>query len=310
MQSIFNVTSIIGNYSSKEITIITNFTVDPDTVNKKNVNVCEASSGTIVIYKLSSADNKIIITLKEWPDLNSLYQINIKDLKDTLGRKLITNISKDIKFSTESNLKAVITSPENNKAVLAQHNLFYFSICRINDDNTVTTRHDEELMKKISLPTYNSNLNNDSNKNEAMLDSEEDIKYEFQFASDIAFFDIVETYSSEFTNGAIVLNNGQYYMRARVVEGKKLGPWSDTVTFTIVPNCDDGEISELLTEAEKDYLEEVLSPVEMFLADEVELKIVSTPRNGQILSEFYIEYNLDIDKSRLPESIIAYRRDF
>lgn len=312
MQSIFNVTSITGDYANKKIIILTTFTVDSTTVNKKNVNVCEASSGTIVIYKLSVEDNKIIITLKEWPSTSDLYQITVKNLKDTLGRELITNVSKDIKFNVESKYKAEITSPVNNEAVLSQHGLLNFSICRINEDNTITTNIDKELKKSISLPTYSSNLKKP--EKEAILDSEADISYEFQFASDMAFFNIVKEYKSEYTSGSIELDNGQYYMRARVVEQKtKIGDWSDTITFTLVPDCldiKDDELSDFLTEAEKDYLNDVLAPVEMFLSDETELKILSTSMNGEDIDEFYIEFNLDLDKSTLPEKIIAYRRDF
>lgn len=65
MQNIFNITSIFGNYSNKTITIQTNFTVNKETVIKKTVKVITAESGTVVIYKLSTDDNKIIITLKE-----------------------------------------------------------------------------------------------------------------------------------------------------------------------------------------------------------------------------------------------------
>lgn len=65
MQNIFNVTSIFGDYSNKEIVIETNFAVDKATVTKKTVKVVTAESGTIVIYKLSTNENKIIITLKE-----------------------------------------------------------------------------------------------------------------------------------------------------------------------------------------------------------------------------------------------------
>ena len=57
MQSIFNITSIIGDYSNKTITITTTFTVDKTTVNKKNVEIADASSGTTVIYKLSVDDS-------------------------------------------------------------------------------------------------------------------------------------------------------------------------------------------------------------------------------------------------------------
>lgn len=65
MQNIFNITSIVGDFSNKSITIETNFSVDSTTVNKKNIKVINASSDTIVVYKLSVDDNKIIITLKE-----------------------------------------------------------------------------------------------------------------------------------------------------------------------------------------------------------------------------------------------------
>lgn len=65
MQSVFNVTSIVGDYTNKRITIETNFTVDKDTVNKRNVKVVDALSGTTVIYKLSVDKKNIIITLKD-----------------------------------------------------------------------------------------------------------------------------------------------------------------------------------------------------------------------------------------------------
>lgn len=65
MQSVFNVTSIVGDYTNKRITIETNFTVDKDTVNKRNVKVIDALSGTTVVYKLSVDKKNIIITLKD-----------------------------------------------------------------------------------------------------------------------------------------------------------------------------------------------------------------------------------------------------
>ena len=49
MQSIFNITSITPDYTNKLITIKTTFKVDPDTVNRKNVQVISASSGTTVL---------------------------------------------------------------------------------------------------------------------------------------------------------------------------------------------------------------------------------------------------------------------
>ena len=52
MHSVFNVTSIAGDYSNKTITIQTNYIVDESTVNKQNVKLVDASSGTtVIIYR-------------------------------------------------------------------------------------------------------------------------------------------------------------------------------------------------------------------------------------------------------------------
>ena len=108
MQSIFNITSITPDYTNKLITIKTTFKVDPDTVNRKNVQVISASSGTTVLYKLSVDDDKIIVNLKDWPELDSYYVVKIDKIKDKLNRDLIHPISKDIVFSADTKLKVTI----------------------------------------------------------------------------------------------------------------------------------------------------------------------------------------------------------
>ena len=94
MHSVFNVTSIAGDYSNKTITIQTNYIVDESTVNKQNVKLVDASSGTTVIYKLSTDKDKIMITLKEWPIPNNIYQVNVTFIKDKLGRDLVYPLTK------------------------------------------------------------------------------------------------------------------------------------------------------------------------------------------------------------------------
>lgn len=127
-----------------------------------------------------------------------------------LGRELVSPITKDITFTADTKLKAVITSPQNNEAVLRQHSLIYFSVNQINADGTITTKPKPELEGIVDK--------NSSNDETAILASESDITYEVQFASDVAFFNVIKTYSSEFTDGLVELDNGQYYMRARVLE--------------------------------------------------------------------------------------------
>ena len=306
MHSVFNVTSIAGDYSNKTITIQTNYIVDESTVNKQNVKLVDASSGTTIIYKLSTDKDKIIITLKEWPIPNNTYQVNVTFIKDKLGRDLVYPLTKNIEFKADTKLKARIVYPQNNEAVKREHNLVYFSIHQINADETITAKPKPELQKIMNLPIHNEDVS-DNSTIEAILGVESDIKYHIEFASDIAFSYIVKDYISEFTDGLIELDNGQYYARARIIEDEMHGDWSETVTFTVAP--DTCEHNNILSEAQKQYLDEVFAPVDFFLDDEEDLVLVSKSPNGETLSEFYIEFNLDLDPDSIPKQIIAYRRN-
>ena len=219
MQSIFNITSIVGDYTNKTITIETTFNVDMSTVNKKAVSVVDALSGTIVIYKLSVDKKNIIITLKEWPNLNSSYQVNVTDVKDMLGRDLVSPLTKIIEFKADTKLKAKIISPVNNEAVIKQHGLVYFSIQQLNPDGTITVKPRPELDSE--LLAIKPEL--DNSDKQAIEEVESDVKYHFEFASDIAFFNVVKDYSSDFTDGLIELDNDQYYIRARIIENDMPG---------------------------------------------------------------------------------------
>ena len=305
MQSIFNITSITPDYTNKLITIKTTFKVDPDTVNRKNVQVISASSGTTVLYKLSVDDDKIIVNLKDWPELDSYYVVKIDKIKDKLNRDLIHPISKDIVFSADTKLKVTIESPNNNEAVKQQHNLVYFSIKQVNPDGS-TSIH-PMLEPNPSTPELPESEEETGLSKEAVLEDESDVTYHFEFASDIAFFDIVKDYKSKYTNGYILLDNSQYYLRARVIQNGMNGDWSDIITFTVVPDV--SECDDILSEAKREYLDDIMAPVEFFLEPDEMLEMVSRSNNGVTYPEFFIEFNKDIDPEKLPENIIAYRRD-
>lgn len=307
MQSIFNITSITPDYTNKLITIKTTFKVDPDTVNRKNVQVISASSGTTVLYKLSVSDDKIIVTLKDWPELDNYYVVKVDKIKDKLNRDLIHPISKDIYFSADTKLKALIESPNNNEAVKQQHNLVYFSIKQVNPDGSTSIHPMPEPNPPTPELPPESGEDEGLHAKEAVLEDESDVTYHFEFASDIAFFDIVKDYQSKYTEGYIQLDNGQYYLRARVIQNGMNGDWSDIITFTVVPDV--SECDNLLSEAKKEYLDDIMAPVEFFLEPDEMLNIVSRSNNGVTYPEFYIEFNKDIDAEKLPENIIAYRRD-
>ena len=303
MQSLFNVTSINTDYTNKQIIIKTTFSIEPKTVNKKNVEIVSASSGAAVIYKLSVDDDKIIVTLKDWPDLNENYYIvKIVNIKDKLNRDLIHPITKNVMFKADTKLKIIILNPNDNEAVVKQHNVVNFSIKQINPDGSETVKPIPDSDDTPSLP------NEETGKKEAMTEEELDVTYHFEFASDIAFFDIVKEYKTPYTEGFIQLDNGQYYMRARAIEGDMNGDWSLVHTFTVVPDVCSEELDEL-SQAKKDYIDEIMAPVEFFLDEEDLFEIISHSNNGVTYPEFYIEFSKNIDADKLPDSIIAYRRD-
>ncbi|MEG1494730.1 MAG: hypothetical protein RR406_00300 [Bacilli bacterium] len=65
-----------------------------------------------------------------------------------------------------------------------------------------------------------------------------------------------------------------------------------------------------MSQAKKDYIEDIMAPVEFFLDDINDVfEIVSRSSNGVTYPEFYIEFSKDVDKDKLPETLIAYRRD-
>lgn len=303
MQSLFNVTSINTDYTNKQIIIKTTFSIESKTVNKKNVEIVSASSGAAVIYKLSVDDDKIIVTLKDWPDLDENYYIvKIVNIKDKLNRDLIHPITKNVMFKADTKLKIIILNPNDNEAVVKQHNVVNFSIKQINPDGSETVKPIPDSDDTPSLP------NEETGKKEAMTEEELDVTYHFEFASDIAFFDIVKEYKTPYTEGFIQLDNGQYYMRARAIEGDMNGDWSPVHTFTVVPDVCSEELDEL-SQAKKDYIDEIMAPVEFFLDEEDLFEIISHSNNGVTYPEFYIEFSKNIDADKLPNSIIAYRRD-
>ena len=97
-------------------------------------------------------------------------------------------------------------------------------------------------------------------------------------------------------------------MRARVIENDMTSDWSDIITFSIVSDIADSK-DKILSEAQQNYLDEIFAPVDFFFFFEEELIIVSKSPYGETPSEYYIEFNLDIDKDKLPKQLIAYRRD-
>lgn len=110
--------------------------------------------------------------------------------------------------------------------------------------------------------------------------------YEIEIASDVTFFDIIQTMSltkKQSVTVALHRKASQYFIRARAVASDgSFGNWSDKVTFS--PGSEKKHTSSNSTEDDND------APIL-----EEDLEIIAGPENGETPQSFIFEFNDELD---------------
>ena len=102
MYADFSVAESFSDFSSKSITIKTNFIVDSTTVTPDTVKLFITKDGKnnpISDYTLSSESKTIKIELLDYPDENDEYYIYVNGVRDRLGREFKYPYRQTISFS-------------------------------------------------------------------------------------------------------------------------------------------------------------------------------------------------------------------
>ena len=119
MYSDFSVSYIVPNYSSKSLTIYTNFTVDKTTVTKDTVKFCITKDGknTLTDYSLSCDGKNIIIELDEFPYEEDEYYLAMFGVRDRLGREQVEPYMRSLSFTPNIGTRLVIQAPQDDAVI-------------------------------------------------------------------------------------------------------------------------------------------------------------------------------------------------
>lgn len=106
-----NILSIENYFTDRKIIVFTNFDIDPTTVNNENIILFDKSNSTEMILDFIVKGKNIEIFIKEEVSANVTYIFKIQNIKNVIGEKITSGITKEIVF--ESSIKEIpnIISP-------------------------------------------------------------------------------------------------------------------------------------------------------------------------------------------------------
>ena len=308
MYADFSVTESFSDFSSKSITIKTNFIVDDTTVTPETVKLFITENGKnnlISDYTLSSESKAIKIELLDYPDENDEYYIYVNGVRDRLGREFKYPYRQTISFSPNIATKLIIQAPENFAAIKSKR--IHVETTILDDDNytlklidepsdiVVFSESDFKDMLELSDNVVRLEVSTDNKfyKKEHILFGEHECEpsniYKLSAEN-------VKRVGNTLSFDLILFSDKQYYIRARLESRENeyyFGEWSDYVTF-IVKSRDPMDATEK-------YLEEMIFSDVLFDEGYEELKILSKTDDSYTDQEFFIEFNkpVRIDKNML-----------
>ena len=298
MYADFSVTESFSDFSSKSITIKTNFIVDDTTVTPETVKLFITENGKnnlISDYTLSSESKTIKIELLDYPDENDEYYIYVNGVRDRLGREFKYPYRQTISFSPNIATKLIIQAPENFAAIKSKR--IHVETTILDDDNYTLKLIDEPsdivIFSESDLKDM-FDLGDNAVRLEVSTDNKFYKKEHILFgqheceSSNIykVSADNVKRVGNTLSFDLILFSDKQYYIRARLESRENehyFGEWSDCVTF-IVKSKDPMDATEK-------YLEEMLFSDVLFDEGYEELKILSKTDDSYTDQEFFIEFN-------------------
>lgn len=280
MYNEFCITDISLSLANKTITLKANLQIEPKSVSLKTVKVKDASTGELQDYTLEVKGKRIIITFRDWPKQEHEYTVNLSsDIQDKLERPLGSAFIKTLIFKSQIKYKTNIISPNPSETIKGK-------------EITVNVEASPEIQEDGETYSYN-----------------------YQVATDSAFCEIIYDYTDVATNAYFVFEEDkQYYLRARVVNAKTVGQWSDVVDFVMVDtnnsnsdeDCDCDESTNNTKEDLSPFLEDMLS-MDPVLMDTKPLEIIDIAPNGKTSKTMLVYFNQDLDK--VPSHLLMLRRD-
>ena len=109
----FSIIDVISDLKTKSIVIVTNFKVDPSTIDLNTVTLYDYSAGKsqLTDYSLQVDGKNIVITLNDYPGPGTRFYLKVTDIYDALNRKINYAYNDYIIFDNEVITTVEVISP-------------------------------------------------------------------------------------------------------------------------------------------------------------------------------------------------------
>ena len=277
----FCITDVISDLKTKSIVIVTNFKVDPSTVDLDTVTLYDYSAGKsqLTEYSIQVDGKNIILTLEDYPGPGTRFYLKVTDIYDSLNRKINYAYNDYIKFDNDVITSVEVVSPGFREVI--NTNLIDVKLkvtdaleegayrIQISSDNVFFN-----ILATIVCNATLDELQSESNGNILSIEDNSSAEGEIKFKADINY-------------------NGQVFIRGRAEKSdSEVGRWSDTSSFSLytVP----------MESMDTTFLENSLATFDLFPGEALEaLDIISKSSIVDTEDEcFYIEFNKEI---KLPD---------
>ena len=201
MQQQFVIQTVETNLIEKKIIVTTNNTIDPNSIDDIFIQIMERETRSEVMFTKKIIGQNLEVTLTQWPIPNTAYIFYLKSLTNILGEPVRAGVKRKIEFKSTITKEVDIVSPSMFETV-------------------------KELNIKFNHKDK-TDIKEEDNKNYYTY---------IEISTDNEFYNIVKSTKVKEKNEINItgLNNGQYYLRARVESDDKefqYGMWSEIVSF-------------------------------------------------------------------------------
>ena len=278
----FSITDVISDLKTKSIIIVTNFKVDPATVDLNTVTLYDYSAGKsqLTDYSIQVDGKNIILTLSDYPGQGTRFYLKVTDIYDALNRKINYAYNDYIKFDNDVITSVEVVSPGFREVVSTSLIDVKLKVkdaleegayrIQISSDNAFFN-----ILATIVCSATLDDLQSESNGNVVSIEENTSTEGEIKFRAEINY-------------------NGQVFIRGRAERSDaEVGRWSEASSFSLytVP----------MESMDTTFLENSLATFDLF-PEEFEVEALEILNKSNIVSTedgcFFMEFNKEI---KLPE---------
>lgn len=278
----FSIIDVISDLKTKSIVIVTNFKVDPSTIDLNTVTLYDYSAGKsqLTDYSLQVDGKNIVITLDDYPGPGTRFYLKVTDIYDALNRKINYAYNDYIIFDNEVITTVEVISPGFREVINSNIIDVKLKVKDALEEGAykIQISSDNAFFNTLATIVCNATLDeliSDSGSNTVSITENNSAEGEIKFRAEINY-------------------NGQLFIRGRAEQSEsEVGRWSEMSSFSIytVP----------VDSMDTTFLDNSLATFDLF-PDEFNAEPLSINTKSSVANitdgAFFVEFNKAI---KLPE---------